>query len=54
MILSNSKYFVFQMVAKHFHSMEVEEKEALAYFIYVAKNFKNRLDHPRPIESGTS
>lgn len=42
------------MVAKHFHSMEVEEKEALAYFIYVAKNFKNRLDHPRPIESGTS
>lgn len=31
-------------VARHFKSIPVVEKEALTYFIYMAKNFKSRFD----------
>ena len=37
-------YFYFQTVARHFKSIPVVEKEALTYFIYMAKNFKSRFD----------
>jgi len=31
-------------VSRHFRSIPVVEKEALTYFIYMAKNYKSRLD----------
>jgi hypothetical protein len=42
----NIKFYlsVFQTVARHFKSIPVVEKEALTYFIYMAKNFKSRFD----------
>lgn len=42
-----------EIVAKHFRTIPVEEKEALTYFIYMAKNYKNRLDQ-KPNDVGTN
>jgi len=35
---------LFQIVARHFKTIPVVEKEALTYFIYMAKNYKSRFD----------
>lgn len=34
----------FQTVSRHFRNIPVNEKETLAYFIYMVKNNKSRLD----------
>jgi len=33
------------LVARHFKTIPVVEKEALTFFIYMAKNYKNRFDN---------
>ena len=33
-----------QHVARHFKTLPVVEKETLTFFIYMAKNYKSRLD----------
>lgn len=37
-------------VARHFKSIPVVEKEALTYFIYMAKNFKSRFDQKQNMD----
>lgn len=37
-------------VARHFRSIPVVEKEALTYFIYMAKNFKSRFDQKHNLD----
>lgn len=34
-----------EIISRHFRSMPVSEKEALAYFIYMVKMNKNKLDN---------
>lgn len=41
----------FQLVAKHFKQINVVEKEVITFFIYTAKNYKNRLDKHHPDSS---
>lgn len=36
--------FFFQLVARHFKTIPVIEKEALTFFIYMAKNYKSKFD----------
>lgn len=38
-------HFIFQTVARHFKTIPVVEKEALTFFIYMAKSHKSRLDN---------
>jgi len=41
-----------EIVQRHFRSMPVNEKEALAYFIYMVKMNKNKLDNKDASQSG--
>ena len=46
-MIFNHKYLlllIFQTVARHFKTINVDEKEALTYFIYMAKSHRSRLD----------
>ncbi|OWF51164.1 Histone deacetylase complex subunit SAP30L [Mizuhopecten yessoensis] len=40
----NNKAQLADTVARHFKTITVNEKEALTYFIYMAKNYKSRFD----------
>ena len=46
---SESSYFLFSPqladhLTRHFKTLQVTEKEVLTYFIYMAKNYKSKLD----------
>jgi len=42
-----------ELVQRHFRSMPVNEREALAYFIYMVKMNKNKLDNKDANQAGT-
>lgn len=42
------------ILSGHFHTINVDEKEAIAYFVYMVKSNSNKLDHNKPVNSSPS